>query len=838
MESETQKSISEYIENLDRFPEELKKLRRWVCWKSIPHSNPKKKNIKKPISPITGYGASSTDSKTWVSFDRALNYLIENVETQSLSGLMFAIDKDDPYSGIDLDNCVTSKGKATSWAVDIIKQINSYTEFSQSKTGYHILIRGKLPEGRRRKGDLEMYDSGRFFVCTGLKLESLPVEVCNREIEIARFHSESFAEEIQKAKEAEERERNRKPVEATDIDDQKLVEIMTGAKNGAKFLKLWGGDWGENHSSSDLALCDILAFYCQGDFDKIDRFFKMSGLYREKWDRDNYKKSTIRLAIDSCVDFFDPNRNRLDPETKTEDPPEGFDVKFVLKCLHNDEFGDARLFSHYQKKHFCYDCSAKRWYYFKNYWIEDKTLLIKGDIETVIVDTYAKLAGHFGKMIATEKGKQKGKTEIDTKIEARVKALDGKKTTVYSRIAKLRQVRRINAIKEIVQTGHFLGITGEQWDRNPWLLGTKNGVIDLKDGSFRKQDPEDYLRKVAPVDWKGLDEPCERWIQFQKDVYFEKDQDEMIEFKQRLLGQSISGEKPEHLIPIIWGEEGRNGKETEFEIIREVLGTLAGPISKDVIMSSKTPSRGAAEPELYDLWGLRIGWLSETGENEHFNVSRVKFLTGGGTISCRPLHGNIVNFPPSHTLFVFSNHKPHAPANDPALWERMLLIEYPIHFCDNPIKENDRKKDKGMKAKLKKELPGILAWLVNGCLKWQIDGLMIPEKVKQDTKDYRDEEDVIKRFIDDCCTVSIDKDDEVLWTVGAKDVYAAYKSWSNECNLKPLGSPNFSKRFGKVFKSKRKNYGKIYLGVALKEELVEDRSEETTERRDLYGGRY
>lgn len=152
----------------ENFPDELIQRAQWVCWELKPPREAGKKPIKLPLDPQSCRPASTTDSSTWASFDVAAECFLAKSE---ISGLGFVFSESDPFVGVDLDKCSDPiTGEIESWAEEIINELSSYTEFSPSRTGFHIIVRGVLPSQGRRKGNIEMYDSGRYFTVTGARL--------------------------------------------------------------------------------------------------------------------------------------------------------------------------------------------------------------------------------------------------------------------------------------------------------------------------------------------------------------------------------------------------------------------------------------------------------------------------------------------------------------------------------------------------------------------------------------------------------------------------------------------------------------------------------------------
>jgi primase-polymerase (primpol)-like protein len=145
---------------VEGIPEELRVRPQWVVWKAVGD-----KPDKVPYSARTGHRASSTDILTWSTFEEAL----EAYENGEYAGLGFVFSSADPYTGIDLDNCVGGDGEIALWAIEIARYFDSYTELSATSTGLHVIVRGEVPN--RKKGDVEVYSSKRFFTVTGHVIE-------------------------------------------------------------------------------------------------------------------------------------------------------------------------------------------------------------------------------------------------------------------------------------------------------------------------------------------------------------------------------------------------------------------------------------------------------------------------------------------------------------------------------------------------------------------------------------------------------------------------------------------------------------------------------------------
>lgn len=287
-------------------PADLMKHEKWVWWREEMRDG---KVTKIPIDPATGGYASTRDPETWESFTAARN----GVEDVDAEGIGYVFTEDDDFVGVDLDGCRDpATGETATWAQDIIDRLDSYTEISPSGTGYHVIIQGTLPDGRRRHNGVEMYEDGRFFTMTGNLLKDSPTTVTDRSAELVDVYREYLHDP---GKPSSDGARSRSPQYGGpgEPDDQALIEQACTAANGDKFDRLWNGDTTgyESHSEADMALCCYLAFWTGGNPSRMDDLFRKSGLMRDKWDTvhyadgSTYGEKTIDRAIDLTSDRYD-----------------------------------------------------------------------------------------------------------------------------------------------------------------------------------------------------------------------------------------------------------------------------------------------------------------------------------------------------------------------------------------------------------------------------------------------------------------------------------------------------------------------------------------------------
>jgi len=519
---------------------------------------------------------------------------------------------------------------------------------------------------------------------------------------------------------------------------------------------------------------------------------------------------TIRAEVEARVEA---EKAQLDEEQKKKRTTGGpDDPDFVQQCFANNELGDGILFSVLQRNKFIFDASAGEWLVWAgHYWARDITGQALAAVEDVAM-TYVRELQAIGRKI--------GATTDEDEIERLTKS----QSRVIRRIDKLRSVRgRQNCLAFAYTCGESsLVTTGDHLDTKPWLLPCSNGVIDLQTGLLLPGQPDDLMTRAATVEFpEGVDDylvtgensPCPHWEAFVAEIM--GGNQELADYLGRLFGYGITGLVREHVFAVLFGH-GRNGKGTMIETLAAILGPLAAPVPSELLLDQNRVSNPSGpSPAIMALRGLRLAFCSETDQGRRFSASRVKWISGGDTLTGRNPHDRFPStFQPSHLLCLASNYKPKADASDYAFWQRLHLIEFCMSYVKNPRKENERPIDKTLPERLLEEGPGILAWLVRGCLLWQKVGLNPPPAVLSATADYRRSEDDLAEWIEDRCIEAEDA------AVTAKAAYQSFRDWW-AANISD--KPPSQKRFGDAMAKRglKKDRGASggnwrYLGIEVK----------------------
>jgi putative DNA primase/helicase len=360
---------------------------------------------------------------------------------------------------------------------------------------------------------------------------------------------------------------------------------------------------------------------------------------------------------------------------------------------------------------------------------------------------------------------------------------------------------RFDAMIKLAKTEPGIPVMPDELDTAPFLLNVLNGTLDLRTGELRPHRREDFITKLAPVEYDS-DAKCPMFMEFLAQI---TGGDEGLQhFIQRAIGYSLTGDTSEQVLFIPYGT-GANGKTTLLNLVHEILDDYALQTPTDTLVRKRERS---ATNDLARLRGARFVVATEVAEDGRLDEVMVKQVTGGDMVTARFLHKEFFQFRPECKIFLVTNHKPEIRGSDEGIWRRVMLIPFEVR-----IQEEDR--DKHLPEKLRKELPGILAWAVRGCLAWQKDGLAPPEKVRAATADYRAESDWMSAFLEEKC---VRKDGA---ETQAGKLYGAFGTWWPPDEGDDEGDLPTQKQFGRRLRiaglhNKKKGGIKWWIGVALK----------------------
>ena len=395
------------------------------------------------------------------------------------------------------------------------------------------------------------------------------------------------------------------------------------------------------------------------------------------------------------------------------------------------------------------------------------------------------------------------------------KSLELRRQTFHKKALSLRKKAGRAACYEFAASNveRSIAVTLDQFDQDALKLAGPNGVFYLDIGELEKGKPGDHcLRHTGCKLPEDIDMPTPPL--WKKALWESLECQETIDFLQRFLGYCLTGSNQEQ-VTVVCDGDGANGKGNVSETSLTILGTYASPIQAEMLMDQgRGRAASAPSPDIMSLQGKRLVIASESDEARRFSPARLKWLTGGDTLVGRRPHDRFETyFDPTHKLMLYTNNLPHCPPDDYAFWRRIVRITWPFRFVKNPQKENEKKRDDRLLEKLKPEMTGILAWMIRGCLDWQLYGLQIPQKLKNNTEEYQKDEDTIQDWIDECCITEGVSDMEYA---RATELYDDFSAWWTKYHSKKVPSMHwFGRRMGRKHKRDKKEGVKVYRGIQL-----------------------
>lgn len=489
-------------------------------------------------------------------------------------------------------------------------------------------------------------------------------------------------------------------------------------------------------------------------------------------------KLRAKFGVDLVVKKWDEATSAPDPEltTKSAAPSPEPDGPDLLSHPHTDSGNAERIVAvHGRDLRYCVD--SKKWLVWDGIrWAVDDLKAAKQRAKITARLIYVQAAGIPDKDFreATEKHARKSES-----------------------------AGGINHALECAEHEPGIPIRYDSLDSDHWLLNVNNGTVDLKTGDLRPPRREDLITKLAPVQFDPTAR-CPIWDRFLSEVF--EPHPDIIPFIQRAVGYSLTGETREECLFLLHGD-GRNGKGTLLKLLAAALGDYAGTADFSAFVEKKNDT--GPRDDIANMRGRRLISAQESRDGATLAEAIIKWLTGGDLVRARLLYENSTEFDPTWKIWLASNNLPVIKGTDPAIWSRIKLVPFSVSFVG--------REDKTLKSRLQAELPGILNWAVEGCLRWQESGLEFPASVVTATSEYRADSDQIGRFLDDCCIVG------EFASARARELYGAYHRWVDGAGEDSLTETSFGKRMGeRGFEKRRTVYGTSYDGIGIRSKNTGD----------------
>ncbi len=437
-----------------------------------------------------------------------------------------------------------------------------------------------------------------------------------------------------------------------------------------------------------------------------------------------------KIKVDSAYGRYEPgggsvitNPDLIEKWLKTNSPD----------GIHLTETGNAKIFAmqHGQNVRFCKQIG---WFVWDGKrWVRDDNGAISGLAKQMVLTCYSSLAG-----VADQGFREK----------------------VFKHLVKSESAKGIANMLTLAESELGISIGVGQLDQDQFLFNVLNGTLNLRTGELQEHRRGDHITRLAPVNFDPQAN-CHRFDRFLGEV-FESNQN-LIRFVQQYFGYSLTGGTTEQCFAIFYGC-GANGKSTLVKTIQRILGDYASQCGIETFL---TKHNGGIPNDLARLHSARAVFAAESEDGQRLAESLVKQLTGGDLILARFLHREFFEFEPRFKLILSTNHKPTIRGTDQAIWRRIRLVPFNVAF---PPERQDR----GLLETLWQEREGIFAWMVRGLQDLQANGLIIPAEVADATQDYREDQDVIGQFLDECVY------ETMISALPCKKLYRIYVWWAKK----------------------------------------------------------
>jgi putative DNA primase/helicase len=554
------------------------------------------------------------------------------------------------------------------------------------------------------------------------------------------------------------------------VDDDAIIRKAMSAQNGAKFRSLFAGDHDyPSGSEADLALCSILAYWTDGHPSDVDRLFRQSALFREKWDEQRgaqtYGEITVGRACESYV------QRRADAAAANTGHPDL--AEWMTSSYKNDAgnaeriralFGRDMLFSRLERSWLVWDGCR---------WVSDPG----GRVYRLAKLTMAEF---LRQAVESGNGDQE-RFARDSLNDNRIKAA-------------------LNSLRAEVE------VDPKDMDSHPLLLNFMNGTVDLETGILREHRREDRITKLVHCDYDATATAPT----FQKVMqHVTGGAQTVLSYLQQVFGYALTGKTGEKAFWVFYGPSG-TGKTTVLNAIRNTFSEYSTSLQIETLMADRSSGlSNNQQSDLADLRGARFAQTSEVESGQRLKEGLIKRLTQGtGLIKAARKFQEQVQFAETHKLFIDANHRPEI-KDGVGVWERLHCVPF---LRVVPAKEQDQ----DVHAKLEAEGAGIAAWVVAGALAWlQAGRLVKPAEVLAAGSDYQESQDVMGEWIAESCELG------PQMSGVCSRLLESYNHHVGEFGGRSLDARRFKERLlsrGGITDKRRKD-ARIYEGIGLKQEF-------------------
>jgi putative DNA primase/helicase len=396
-------------------------------------------------------------------------------------------------------------------------------------------------------------------------------------------------------------------------------------------------------------------------------------------------------------------------------------------------------------------------------------------------------------MIIQEYGKE---TVLRLGDEAPMFKSDSERTAAFKWAALSQNKAKIDNL--IALSCSSIPLSPGEMDTSPYLFNCKNGTLDVKTMEFRKHRQQDFITKLAGVEYLPYAE-CPLWLNHLKLVFNDDDAGTFIRGFQEICGYSLIAGNPEQLMFILYGT-GKNGKSVTLETLAKIWGDYAVNIAPETLMQRR--NNEGPRGDIARIAGARLITSSEGEDGARLAEAIIKQLTGGDRVTVRRLYEREFEFVPEGKIWLSTNHKPIIMGTDYAIWRRIWLIPFMTCIPDD-------KRDQNIKGKLAREGSGILNWCLAGLTRYFEHGtLPQPVRITEASQVYRDDSDLLGDFLNDRCVMQGE--------ITRSGLLAEYRNWCSLANEKPISNKRFTSLLeNRGLTTRKSGNDRYWIGISL-----------------------
>jgi putative DNA primase/helicase len=763
---------------------------QWFIYRLFDRDPTTSKYRKEPIDartrvmPLTGHGGIN-QCADWATVARVVAELQATARNGDLFVPGFWLTTADPFWFLDIDACVIDGPAWSPLALALLERFPSAArETSSSGQGWHIIGSGTLPahSNKNTAVGLELYHADRGIALTFENVAGNAAADCTPAA--AALVAEHFPPRAAAAESPEAGE-----------DDGRDGEYLE--RSQALSAALAARDF-PSPSERDLALACELLTLCRGDAPRAKRLLTVTSTNPKFASRAEYLADrAVNVVVGREADALAKVRAMFDRGPLPTPPP--VTTIAASATVHVDglrvdrsDQGNGNLLVALADGTLRYVGETKQWLYWnKNRWqIDEHQVFVNGR------------ALHVGEHYTAE---------------ARQLEEYGQRQDALKWATKCRSKNAIDSMVTQARKVAGVPISVNELDRNPWLLGVENGVVDLRTGELRPDARDELVTKRCPLRY-NLAATAPRWEQAIREITgapvdAERDasgatiaatvgrfvpRPALASYLQRALGYGVTGTTREQKFFVAIGD-GSNGKGVIFDTLLELLGPYAQAIPSEIFMATKNAHDAERPTSLAaSLAGARFVVSSETKDGQQLDIGVVKNHTGDKKLTARKMRSDPITFEITHKPWLLTNAQPRIDHMDAAIRGRLHIVPFDRRW--NRPGESDRDPalpdgDKELMAHiLEHEREGALAWLVRGAMLYQQEGLAPPPEVAERTREYVLSQDHVSRWL-----VTLDRcaaRDGIL----ASDLFEHFRLWCTSESIVP--SPSTATAFGLALKKR------------------------------------